>query len=254
MWNPFAEFVETWRQLFNPSVRKAWHLNLDTSGLVADGQFLEASVVGARALALNEALYGTHHPEIAYALENLGYALDGLGKVEQAKPLFERARARYEACYGPSHPKVAGTLNSLGRIARELGDLPKAQTLHERALAMQEACYGTEAPEVAISLRDLGDVLEEMGDFSAAKERYERALSISERSYAEYGGDTYPIMALDERLARVRHRLEEDGSGKDAPLRAQTLRERDAEVTRVSEVHRLGRVQHPGKALSSPLH
>jgi hypothetical protein len=62
MWNAIAESVEAWRQVFNPSVRKAWRVNLDTSCLVARGKFLEASGVGARALALNEALYGPAPP------------------------------------------------------------------------------------------------------------------------------------------------------------------------------------------------
>src|SRR5262245_42990954 len=230
MWNPLSVLVETWRELFNPSVRQAWRLNLDTCGLVADGQFLEASTVGARALALNEALYGTNHPEIAYALDNLAFALDGLGKIEQAKPLFERARAMYEACYGPSHPKVASTLNSLGRIAREMGDFPKAQALHEHALAMYEAFYGTEAPEVSTSLRDLGDVLVEMGDLPAAKRHYERALSITERNYVEYGDDHYPMITLNERLIRVQHRLEEDGRAKASLANAQAPTEREAEA------------------------
>jgi tetratricopeptide (TPR) repeat protein len=253
MWNPFAGWVDTWRQWFNPSVRKAWHLNLDTCGLVADGQFLEASAVGVRALALNEALYGTNHLEIAYALENLAYALEGLDKVEQAKPLFERARAMYEACYGPSHPKVAGTLNCLGRIARETGDLSKAKALHERALAMQEACYGTEAPEVAIALRDLGDVLEEMGDFSAAKDHFERALSLTEREFVEYGGDQYPLDAMYDRLDRVRQKL---GEGKSAPLltRAPVPKISEAKANGVSEAENLGRVRQQGRALSYTLH
>ena len=184
MWNPFAGVVETWRQLFNPSIRQAWHLNLDTSCLVADGHFLEASAVGARALALNEALYGPTHPQIASALENLAFALDGLENIEQAKPLFERARAMYEACYGLSHSKVARTLNSLGRSVREMGDLPAAKEHYERAVVLTEREYaeygGDQYPFVAMCDR-LDRVRQKLGDSKGAHALLTRATVLKER-------------------------------------------------------------------------
>jgi hypothetical protein len=41
---------------------------------VHDRKFREVTKAGGRALALNEAFYGPSHPQVAYALENLGMA------------------------------------------------------------------------------------------------------------------------------------------------------------------------------------
>ena len=252
MWNPFSGFVETWRSLFNPSVRQAFTLNLDGSGLLIDGHFREAQALFARALAINESLYGPSHPEVATSLNNLGLALDCLGEKARAKPLFERALAINEAAYGPSHPKVADTLNNLGRVTHELGDIPQAQALLERALAINEAFYSTEQLGVATSLRFLGDVLEAKGELDQARNHYERALAITERAYdAE---DTFPVAVLSEKLGGVLQKLGDGTRAQVMLTRAAELKEKEAEANRIYEVQNLGRVEPQGKALSYTLH
>jgi tetratricopeptide (TPR) repeat protein len=252
MWNPFAGLMEAFRQQFNPSVRKAWLLNLDVSKLIIDGKFREATEGGGRALALNEALYGPSHPQVAEALENLGMALDYLGQAEKAKPLFERARAIYEAAYGPSHPKVASALNNLGHVAHEMGDLPQAKALLERVLSMSDAFSGTEQLEGATAHRYLGELLEEMGDLPAARVQYEQALAITERCYGEE--DRFPVAFLSEKLGKLLHRLGEDAGANALLTPSQMIKDREAEANRVSQVQNLGRVRQQGKALSYTLH
>ncbi|HEY4852814.1 MAG TPA: tetratricopeptide repeat protein, partial [Streptosporangiaceae bacterium] len=92
-----------------------------------------------RALAIDEAVYGPGHPEVAAALNNLATILRDLGEAGAARSLQERALAIDEAVYGAGHPKVALRLNNLATILRDPGQLAAAQLLQERAEAITEA-------------------------------------------------------------------------------------------------------------------
>ena len=104
------------------------------------------------------------HPELAAALDNLGWGLGGLGDSAAARREYERALRIYEVASGPDHPRVASVLDNLGWALRELGDMAAARLLHERALRIFEAAYGPEHPRTAIAMKNLGGALIELGD------------------------------------------------------------------------------------------
>jgi tetratricopeptide (TPR) repeat protein len=57
-----------------------------------------------QALAIDEAVFGKEHPNVARELNNLGSAYFDQGKTKKAKPYFERAYAIKLKFYGPDHP------------------------------------------------------------------------------------------------------------------------------------------------------
>jgi tetratricopeptide (TPR) repeat protein len=67
-----------------------------------------------RALAIQEAVYGPEHPDVASTLTNLGSVQQQLGEFAAARVTLQRALAIQEAVYGPEHPDVAITLTNLG--------------------------------------------------------------------------------------------------------------------------------------------
>jgi Tfp pilus assembly protein PilF len=154
-------------------------------------RIIEAKALLTRALAINEAVLGPDHPNVAAVCNNLGRLLQDLGDRAAARTHFERALAINEAARGPDHPQVAVIRNNLGGVLLELGDLAAARTHFERALAIDEVALGPDHPEIAHTLTNLGIVLTELGDLAGARTQQERALAILEAAY----GPNHPIVA-----------------------------------------------------------
>jgi tetratricopeptide (TPR) repeat protein len=146
-------------------------------------QFVEARELLGRALAMFERTYGSDHPWVATALNNLALVLKDLGDLDGAKLRFERAIAIDKKTYGPDHPKIAFHLNNLAMVLRDLDDLDGAKSRLERALAINEKSYGPNHPEVARSLNNLASVLKDNNDLDSAKSLLGRALTIVEEAY-----------------------------------------------------------------------
>jgi tetratricopeptide (TPR) repeat protein len=87
-----------------------------------------------RALAIDEARYGAHDPEVATALNNLALLLQDTNRLREAEPLIRRALAIDETSYGPDHPVVAIRLNNLAVLFQETNRLSEAKPLMLRAL------------------------------------------------------------------------------------------------------------------------
>ncbi|MDO9596930.1 MAG: tetratricopeptide repeat protein, partial [Azoarcus sp.] len=74
-----------------------------------------------RALAINEASYGTDHPEVAILLNNLAQLLQDTNRRAEAEPLMRRALAIFVQRLGLEHPssQIVGT-NYIG-LLQEIG-------------------------------------------------------------------------------------------------------------------------------------
>ena len=146
-----------------------------------------------RALAIDEAVYGPEHPNVAIRVNNLGSVLQDLGDYAGAKANYERALAIVKKELGENHPYVASTLNNLGGVLEDLGDYAGAKANYERALVIVKKELGENHPYVASTLNNLGLVLKVLGDYAGAKAHYERALAIDEAVY----GPQHPNVATD---------------------------------------------------------
>jgi Tfp pilus assembly protein PilF len=110
------------------------------------GEFEAARASQQRALAINEAVYGPEHPDVAITLGNLGSVQRQLGEFEAARASQQRALAIKEAVYGPEHPEVASTLGNLGIVQQQLGEVHLARECALRAVAIFERSLGSEHP------------------------------------------------------------------------------------------------------------
>ncbi len=146
-----------------------------------------------RALAIDEAVYGPDHPDVAADLNNQAEALRTLGRATDALPLYARALAIDEAVYGPDHPDVARDLNNQAAALATLGRATDALPLLQRALAIDEAVYGPDHPDVARDLNNQAAALATLGRATDALPLLQRALAIDE---AVYGPD-HPDVAID---------------------------------------------------------
>ncbi len=150
-----------------------------------------AQAAYARALAIDEALFGSDHPNVAIDANNLGSVLRDLGDLNGAQAALERALAIDQTHFGSDHLNIAIDANNLGMVLQDLGDLNGAQATYARALAIDEAHFGPTHPQVARDLNNLGLVLQALGDLEEARAAYARALAIDEA----YFGPHHPKVA-----------------------------------------------------------
>ena len=99
-----------------------------------------------RALAIDEASYGSCHPNVAIGLSNLAQLLHATNRLADAEPLMRRALAIAEASYDSDHPHVGTDLIFLANLLRDTDRLEEAEPLSARAARIFLASLGMDHP------------------------------------------------------------------------------------------------------------
>jgi tetratricopeptide (TPR) repeat protein len=210
--------------------------NLAILDAVDGGHPMKAIELFERSLAMRERLLGSDHPEVAWALSNLGRVYEDAGDPRKAMAAHERALAIREATLGPAHPDVALSLSALGVLNAMHGDRAKAVELGRRALAMYETALGPDHPTVAMAANNLGRAYAARKEWAQAIPLHARALAILETAlgpdHPELVGSMSDLGLAYEATgdhAKARQLLErtlailEKANGKDHPDVARTL-------------------------------
>ena len=138
---------------------------LDAKALLA-----EAEPLMRRALAIDEASFGSEHPNVAIRLNNLAQLLKATNRLAEAEPLMRRALAIDEASFGAEHPNVARDLNNLARLLEDTNRVAEAEPLMRWALAIVfefERRTGFEHPNGCVVSGNYRGLLQEMGKSEA---------------------------------------------------------------------------------------
>ena len=114
-------------------------LNNLASLLKATNRLAEAEPLMRRALAIDEASYGSDHTDVARDLNNLASLLFVTNRLAEAEPLMRRVLAIDEASYGTNHPEVATDLNNLAQLLQATNRLAEAELLMRRGLEIYNA-------------------------------------------------------------------------------------------------------------------
>lgn len=174
--------------------------------LIDEAKYSEAMPLAVRALALAERMYGSNHPEVGIAANNLAEIYEALGRYAEAEPLFKRDLEILEKVHGPEHPDVASSLNNLALLYDAQGRYAEAEPVAKRALAIREKRLGPDRLEVANSLSTLAGVYDNLGRYSEAEPLDERALAIREallgRDHPDVGNSLNNLAALYESEGR----------------------------------------------------
>ena len=146
-----------------------------------------------RALRIDEASFGSDHPNVAGQLNNLATLLLATNRIAEAELLFRRALRIDEASYGPDHPNLAIRLNNLAVLLKDTNRLAEAEPLMRRALKIDEASFGPIHPDVADRLNTLATILVATYRLAEAEPLMLRALKIDEASF----GPNHPHVSRD---------------------------------------------------------
>jgi tetratricopeptide (TPR) repeat protein len=210
LWLPHALLCATWIEQEQISTPEA-ALLLNAAGYYLNerGRYREVEPLYQRALAIDTAVYGPEHPDVATDLNNLAELYRAQGKYEQAVPLYQRALAIREQQLGAQHPDTAQSLNNLAGLYYEQGRKEEAMPLLRRALDIYERTLGEMHPDTAQSVYWLAFIAHQQGDYEQARPLYERALIIYERVLDRHHPQTEALRTHYATLLRAMGREEE---------------------------------------------
>jgi hypothetical protein len=126
------------------------------------------------AVALQRAVLGSAHPDLANTLNNLGVACEYVGKLDDAEEAYRQAYAIARQALPPDHPLAVRSAENLRDFCQARGrpfdaPLPDEQT----APVTIEASLATEAPEIEVPETERRSV--SMADSVAAPRRSSRS-------------------------------------------------------------------------------
>lgn len=161
--------------------------------------YADAIPIAEQVLEIRQRWLGPAHPQIAFALNNLGTFSFHAGDLKRTRELYEAALTMRRKVYGEvgcpeAHPEIATSLHNLGLFLTAPDELPLARKCLEEALAIREkvykqAEYPNGHPDLATSLMSLGKLLRERGELTEARKLHDRALEIQ---MLLYGKETHP--------------------------------------------------------------
>lgn len=152
-------------------------LRNDLAALLNDlGRYQEALPEAQAALALAPAGDGDLR---AHALRegNLGYALHGLRRLDEAEAAYRRARGLLEAALPDGHPDRAVNLNNLALVLADQGRLDEAVPLLQSSLAIRTALFSQDHPSVLVAGANLAAHLGRAGRHGEARTAIEGVLA-----------------------------------------------------------------------------
>ena len=165
-------------------------LNLQVGQLFHAARYAEATAIAERAVNVAEAQFGSDHPKVGTALNNLAALYRVQGRLPEAEPLMQRALAIEEKARGPQHPSVGTLVNNLAELYRAQARYAEAEPLYKRALAIAEKAAGPNDRSVGIHLNNLALLYDTVGRYSDAEPLYKRALAIAENAPGHAGVGT----------------------------------------------------------------
>ena len=138
----------------------------------------QAAVALSDAVTHLSKILGPDHPDTLFSRNNLAYAYQLAGRLEEAIPRFEEVLADRTRALGPDHPDTLSARNNLAYAYESAGHLKEAIARFEEVLADRVRVLGDDHPHTLTSRGNLA------GAYQAAG-RLEQAIDLFEQNLAE---------------------------------------------------------------------
>jgi tetratricopeptide (TPR) repeat protein len=194
----------------DPSDPKAATLMLDMAAAYSDArQYPQAISAYKEAVAmLRAAVHGVDPLVLHGGLNSLGRLLGGLGRIEEAKPLFKEVISRSRTAFPAGSLEEATAMGCLADCMEDEDDLLDRLTLQENALAMKRLFLATDTHLTLASLLNaIGNTHFQLGDLDNALELHGEALGMQNVLLPP---DSIAIADTLRAMASIKHEQGED--------------------------------------------
>ena len=123
-------------------------LNKKVIDLYKQGRYKQAMPLAVKNLKAVENFFGTTHPRVVQALNNLAELNRKLGHYADAEHLYLRSVNIGVKSLGKNHPSVAILLSNLALLYEALGNYNRAEIFYHRALKIWQSAVGPKHPKV----------------------------------------------------------------------------------------------------------
>lgn len=148
------------------------------------GQPEKAVEALAQSLALLRECKGATARLTLGVMQNLSFALQGLGRLDESIALADEAAQGLEAALGPDAPQLAECLLRLSSSWYRKGNFDRAETLMLRAQSIWEKAGDLE--KMGTCLNNLGRICEERGQLAEGIALHRKALAVRKEAQGEH--------------------------------------------------------------------
>ena len=136
-----------------------------------------------RALAARQEMFAGDHREVAATLHQLGLALSGTGRLEEAEARVRQALEMRRRLLGEEHSEVAASMLALGSLVHAQARYDEAEQLLRRGLRIQRRISPDPHPDLVNSLTKLAIFLDNKGKegYGEAERLWREALDMTRR-------------------------------------------------------------------------
>jgi tetratricopeptide (TPR) repeat protein len=152
--------------------------------LQLEGKLDEAVPHLRRTVASMEAVYGADHRRTCSATNQLAWALEQVGDVEESERLYWSTLERLRRTAPRSETLVHGLVN-FGILLSNIGRKDEARAHYEEALSVAEDTFGPDHIGVTGPLLNLANLVAEDGDPDVALRMFERVVQIKSAAIGE---------------------------------------------------------------------
>jgi len=198
----YREVLDGFTELDGPSCDAVASTCHNLAGLSpARGRYAEAEPWARRAVEIRLRGHPADDPSVLADQVVLAAVLVGLGREDEAEPLYAGALSGYERLYGPAHYEVAVCHNGLA-ACRVAADDAEAALRHLReALQIKRSVLGGSHPEVGVLLNNMGVALRSLRRDAEAAAAHGDAIPLLE---AALPPDHPTLLSCRENLADAR--------------------------------------------------
>ncbi|MBY6205007.1 serine/threonine-protein kinase [Halomonas denitrificans] len=160
------------------------------------GQIERALELDRVQLEIVESISGPGSPEALTTMLSIGHGLFELGRLDEARDVFERVHDGQRAHLGDRHPTTLSALHNLATVTRRLGEIERAEAMYADLVELRMDVLGERHAQTLNTMNNLGELYLHSGRPAQAAPWIERTLAIR----LEALGEAHPD-SIDSRLA-----------------------------------------------------
>ena len=154
------------------------------------GNYMKAVVCYEKALAINETILDTKHPDSINIYSNIADTYSKQGDYAKAVLWYDKVLTIREQVLGEEHPGTVNTCYSIAKVYYKQKDYANALQWYDKTLIIREKVLGTEHPDTADTCYNIAVVYHDQEDYTNALQWYDKTLTIREKVLGTEHPDT----------------------------------------------------------------